>query len=244
MILVKLIQFGCEVSSTNTNCWLQSFNLLWILWGICHLGPWSRHASPTLYIPCPCCHLCGGTVSILMTDMICVYHVGWCRERWNIVFGCYIMLVHCFLTAMVFMVFWYEVCSKSFLTFFVQAFKIVIDSWKLSMLLLYILWADWPIFKISGSNEQLHQQLEYTLLKPDSHSWWISKIQSGCEDTLEEWYAIKFCFKLGKNAIETYGMLQTAFRLSCMNWASVFEWHKRIKESRESNEGWWEVWEE
>ena len=32
---------------------------------------------------------------------------------------------------------------------------------------------------ISGSNEQLQQQLEYTLLKPDCHSWWISKKQSG-----------------------------------------------------------------
>ena len=28
------------------------------------------------------------------------------------------------------------------------------------------------------------------------HSWWISKMQSGREDTLEERYAIKFCFKL------------------------------------------------
>ena len=26
---------------------------------------------------------------------------------------------------------------------------------------------------ISGSNQQLEQQLEYTLLKPDCHSWWI-----------------------------------------------------------------------
>ena len=102
------------------------------------------------------------------------------------------------------------------------------------MLLLYILWDDWPIFIISTSNEQLQQELEYTLLKPDCHSWWISKMQSGCEDTLEEWYAIKFCFKLGKNATETYGMLQTAFGASCMNWASVFEWHKRFKEGRES----------
>ena len=55
---------------------------------------------------------------------------------------------------------------------------------------------------ILDSNEQLQQQLEYTLLKPDCHSWWISKMQSGREDTLEERYAIKFCFKLGKNAIE------------------------------------------
>ena len=29
-------------------------------------------------------------------------------------------------------------------------------------------------------------------------------------------------------------MLQTAFRLSCMNQASVFEWHKRLKEGRVS----------
>ena len=60
------------------------------------------------------------------------------------------------------------------------------------------------------------------------------KIQSGREDTLEEWYAIKLCFKLGKNATETYGMLQTAFQPSCMNRASVFEWHKRFNEGRES----------
>ena len=53
-------------------------------------------------------------------------------------------------------------------------------------------------------------------------------------DTLEEQYAIKFCFKLGKNVTETYEMLQTAFRPSCMNLASVFEWHKRFKEGRES----------
>ena len=76
--------------------------------------------------------------------------------------------------------------------------------------------------------------MEYTLLKPDCHSWLISKMQSGRGDTIEERYAIKFCFKLGKNATETYGMLHTAFRPSCMNQASVFEWHKRFKEDRES----------
>ena len=53
-------------------------------------------------------------------------------------------------------------------------------------------------------------------------------------DTLEERYAIKFCFKLGKNATETYGKLQTSFRPSCMNRASVFEWHKRFKEGSQS----------
>ena len=81
---------------------------------------------------------------------------------------------------------------------------------------------------------QLQMNSYSTLLKPDCHSWGILKMQSGCEDTLEEWYAIKFCFKLGKKATETYGMLHTAFGASCMNRASVFEWHKRFKEGRES----------
>ena len=86
---------------------------------------------------------------------------------------------------------------------------------------------------ISASNERLQQQLDYTFQKPpDCHRWWISKMLS---DTLEERYAIKFCFKLGKkNATETYGMLQTAFGASCMHRASVCEWHKRFKEGRES----------
>ena len=53
-------------------------------------------------------------------------------------------------------------------------------------------------------------------------------------DTFEELYAIKFCFKLGKNVTETYEMLQIAFRPSCMNRASVFVWLKGLKEGRES----------
>ncbi len=39
---------------------------------------------------------------------------------------------------------------------------------------------------------------------------------------------------LVENVTETYGMLQPAFGASCMNRASVFEWHKRFKEARES----------
>ena len=55
-------------------------------------------------------------------------------------------------------------------------------------------------------------------------------------DTLEERYAKKFDFKLEnkKSGTETYGMLQTAIGASCMNRASMFEWHKRFKEGRES----------
>ena len=53
-------------------------------------------------------------------------------------------------------------------------------------------------------------------------------------DILEERYAIRFCFKLGKDATETCGMLHGAFGASCMNRASEFEWYKSFKEGRES----------
>ena len=65
----------------------------------------------------------------------------------------------------------------------------------------------------------------------------FQKIQS---DTLEERYAIKFCFKLGKNTTETYGMLQTALGASCMNRASVFEHQflSGIRDSRKARNLW------
>ena len=71
---------------------------------------------------------------------------------------------------------------------------------------------------ISGSNEQLQQQLEYTLLKPDCHSWSISTMQYGREDILEEQYAIRFCFKLEKKTQK----LMEFFRL-------LFEHHAWIE---------------
>ena len=142
------------------------------------------------------------------------------------------MEIECYNTFSLYLI--YELYTICFHPFFVWAFKIVVDSWQFTMLLLYILWDGWPIFIISDSNKQLQQEFEYTLLNSDCHRWWISKMQSGREDTLEERHEIKLCFKLGKNAKEMYGMLQTAFRPCCMNRASVFEWHKTFKEGRES----------
>ena len=66
----------------------------------------------------------------------------------------------------------YEVPSISFQIFLHKHLKFSL-SWKFTMLLLYILWDDWPIFMISHSNEHLQQQLEYTLLKPHCHCWGI-----------------------------------------------------------------------
>ena len=66
----------------------------------------------------------------------------------------------------------------------------------------------WPI---SGPNEQIELQLEYTLPKPDRHSWWISKMQSEREDILEEQYAIKLYFKLGKMPQKRMGYFRLLF---------------------------------
>ena len=89
---------------------------------------------------------------------------------------------------------------------------------------------------ISGSNEQLQHELEYTLLKPDCHSWWISKMQS-C--TLEERYAIKFCFKLGKNATETYGIASDCFWSILHEWSMSFWVASEIQGRQGVCEGWY-----
>ena len=102
------------------------------------------------------------------------------------------------------------------------------------MLLLYILWDDEPIFMISGANEQLQQQLEYTL-HPDCHSWWISKMQSGREDTLEERYAMKVVLNLEK-------MLQKrmeCFRLLLKHLAWIeHQFFSGIRDSRKAGSLW------
>ena len=84
------------------------------------------------------------------------------------------------------------------------------------MLSLYILWDDWPIFMISGANEQLQQELEYTLLKTYCHSWWISKKQSRRENTLEKRYTIKSDLNLEKmpqKRMESFRQLLDHFAL-------------------------------
>lgn len=53
------------------------------------------------------------------------------------------------------------------------------------------------------------------------------------ERSLEQRYAIKFCVKLGKNATETFQMLQEAFKDDCISRSQSGRWHKAFKEGRE-----------
>ena len=123
---------------------------------------------------------------------------------------------------------------NKFPAFLVWEFKIVVDSWKFSMLLLYILWDDWPIFYDYRFNWTATAGIGIHPTKA-----WLSllvrfKNEIWRENTLEERYAINLCFKHGKKAAEMHGMLQTTFEPYYMNRASVFEWHKRFKEGRGS----------
>ena len=106
--------------------------------------------------------------------------IGWCGERGSeisvliaryddiyIYIYIYIYIIYIY----IYIYIYYEGHTISFQTFFVREFKILVDSWQFSMLLLYILWDDRPISMILGPNELLQQQLEYILLKPNCHSW-------------------------------------------------------------------------
>ncbi|UYV81583.1 hypothetical protein LAZ67_20001597 [Cordylochernes scorpioides] len=53
------------------------------------------------------------------------------------------------------------------------------------------------------------------------------------ERSLEQRYAIKVCVRLGKNATETFQMLQKAFKDDCISRSQSGKWHKAFKEGGE-----------
>ena len=58
---------------------------------------------------------------------------------------------------------WYEAYTISFQAFFIWAFKIAVDSWKFTKLLLYNLWDDWPIllFQIQMNSYSSNRNTPY-----------------------------------------------------------------------------------
>lgn len=53
------------------------------------------------------------------------------------------------------------------------------------------------------------------------------------ERTVEQRYAVKFCFKLGKSASETFELIKQAYGDDALSRTRVFEWYKMFKEGRE-----------
>jgi len=56
-----------------------------------------------------------------------------------------------------------------------------------------------------------------------------------CAST-EQRICIKFCFKIGKTATETYKLLQQAYGEDAMGRTQAFDWFRRFKEGRTSVE--------
>ena len=54
------------------------------------------------------------------------------------------------------------------------------------------------------------------------------------KDLEEQRVCVKFCFKLGKTATETWKMLQQAFGDECMSRTQCFEWYSHFKTGRTS----------
>ena len=65
--------------------------------------------------------------------------------------------------------------------------------------------------------------------------FYIIAIFTMCEST-EQHICIKFCFKIGKTAKETYQLLQPAYGENAMGRTQVFDWFRRFKEGRTSVE--------
>jgi len=64
---------------------------------------------------------------------------------------------------------------------------------------------------------------------------YVIAIFTMCERT-EQRICIKFCFKIGKTASETYQLLQQAYGEDAMGRTKVFDWFRRFKEGRSSVE--------
>ena len=62
---------------------------------------------------------------------------------------------------------------------------------------------------------------------------YVIAIFAMCERT-EQRICIKFCFKIGKTAMETYQLLQQAHGEDAMGRTQVFDWFRRCKEGRTS----------
>lgn len=58
----------------------------------------------------------------------------------------------------------------------------------------------------------------------------------GMDDLKEQRLAVKFCVKLGKNATETFAMLNRAYGDVAMKRTACFRWHERFKCGRQSIE--------
>ncbi|KAJ4447653.1 hypothetical protein ANN_09660 [Periplaneta americana] len=63
-----------------------------------------------------------------------------------------------------------------------------------------------------------------------------SQCERKCHSTMEQRVNIKFCYKLGKTATETHGMLVQVYGREAVSRKCVYEWFKRFREGKETIE--------
>ncbi|UYV71021.1 hypothetical protein LAZ67_8001448 [Cordylochernes scorpioides] len=78
-------------------------------------------------------------------------------------------------------------------------------------------------------------------LHPYEQNYTASEIETlaiinSMDRSIEQRYAIKFCFRLGKNASETFAMITEAYKEDTLSRAQVFRWFNEFKNGRESVE--------
>ncbi|KAJ4447940.1 hypothetical protein ANN_09949, partial [Periplaneta americana] len=63
-----------------------------------------------------------------------------------------------------------------------------------------------------------------------------SQCERKCHSAMEQRVNIKFCYKLGKTATETHGMLVQVYGREAVSRKCVYEWFKRFREGKETIE--------
>ncbi|KAJ4444990.1 hypothetical protein ANN_06789 [Periplaneta americana] len=63
-----------------------------------------------------------------------------------------------------------------------------------------------------------------------------SQCERKCHSAMEQRVNIKFCYKLGKTATETHGMLVQVYGREVVSRKCVYEWFKRFREGKETIE--------
>ena len=75
----------------------------------------------------------------------------------------------------------------------------------------------------------------------EQYLWFVAWNEAVCESlimdlSMEQWLAIKFCFKAGKSATETLQMINAAYGDEALSCSNVFQWYGWFHEGQEDIE--------
>ena len=119
----------------------------------------------------------------------------------------------------------YVVCSKS-----IQIGIVVVVHW-----VGYVCIQSWHVCTCLSNSWHKLQMDAFAQLAVVGHGnntyVYVIVIFTMCEST-EQYICIKFCFKIGKTATETYRLLQQAYGEDAMGRTQVFDWFRQFKEGR------------